>query len=109
MTPPPYGRPPFLEKADPGITPAGWYTVGDGRELWWDGYAWVVVPPQSTGAMVPVGQPLPAQGVTRSPVETNHVLHLLLTLVTCGLWIPVWILVAIVNAFSEKRSVTHYQ
>lgn len=23
----------------------------------------------------------------------NHILHLLLALVTCGLWIPVWILV----------------
>jgi len=26
--------------------------------------------------------------------ETNHVLHLLLTLVTCGLWFIVWVMVA---------------
>lgn len=25
----------------------------------------------------------------------NHVLHLLLTLVTCGLWAPIWIIVAV--------------
>lgn len=96
----PYGRPPYLEKADPGITPAGWYTVGDGRELWWDGHEWVV-----TAAMVP-HQP---QMITRSATPTNHVLHLVLTLVTCGLWAPVWAVMAIVNSFSETRSVSHYQ
>ena len=31
----------------------------------------------------------------------NHVLHLLLSLVTVGLWIPVWIILAI--AGGEKR------
>jgi len=33
--------------------------------------------------------------------RTNHVLHLLLSIVTAGIWIPVWILVALNNA--DKR------
>ena len=33
--------------------------------------------------------------------KTNHVLHLLLSLVTVGFWIPVWILVAINNRTSN--------
>ncbi len=28
---------------------------------------------------------------------TNHALHLILTVLTCGLWLPVWIIVAIFN------------
>ncbi|MFY9337439.1 MAG: DUF2510 domain-containing protein [Mycobacterium sp.] len=28
---------------------------------------------------------------------TNHGLHLLLTLLTCGLWLPIWIIMVIVN------------
>ncbi len=31
----------------------------------------------------------------------NHILHLILSLVTVGLWVPVWILVAIIGG--EKR------
>jgi hypothetical protein len=28
---------------------------------------------------------------------TSHGLHLVLTILTCGAWLPVWIIVAIVN------------
>ncbi|WP_213001950.1 hypothetical protein [Winogradskya consettensis] len=41
------------------------------------------------------------------PKKTNHVLHLLLTLVTCGFWAPVWLILAIVNA-NSKGVVTTY-
>ncbi|GAA0915004.1 hypothetical protein GCM10009557_88080 [Virgisporangium ochraceum] len=107
--PDPHGRPPFLEKADPGITPPGWYTVADGRELWWDGDRWIVVPPRNTGAMAPYQPHYPTHIVTTSPVQTNHLLHLVLTLVTCGFWAPVWALVWILNYFSENRSVSRMQ
>lgn len=30
--------------------------------------------------------------------EVNHVLHLLLTLFLCGLWAPVWLIMALVGA-----------
>ena len=46
-------------------------------------------------------------GMTRStiskPKRTNHILHLLLSIVTAGLWLPIWIIVAIVNAFRNKE------
>jgi hypothetical protein len=35
---------------------------------------------------------------TYVPATTNHVLHLLLTLFTCGAWGLVWIIVAAANA-----------
>jgi len=39
--------------------------------------------------------------VTGKP--TNHILHLLLSIFTLGLWIPVWIILAIVGG--EKRRI----
>lgn len=32
--------------------------------------------------------------------RTNHVLHGLLTLVTCGMWLPVWLCVWVWNTFA---------
>jgi hypothetical protein len=29
-----------IGSATPGVTPAGWYQVADGRVIWWDGNAW---------------------------------------------------------------------
>lgn len=40
--------------------------------------------------------------VTYIPVQTNHVLHLVLTLLTFGMWLPVWIVMAIVNTNRVK-------
>ncbi len=34
--------------------------------------------------------------------KTNHVLHLILTLVTCGFWGIVWIILAVVNKTSKQ-------
>ena len=42
------------------------------------------------------------QAVLVKGKPVNHVLHLILTLVTCGLWGIVWIVMAIVGG--EKRS-----
>lgn len=36
--------------------------------------------------------------ITYQPVKTNHLLHLLVTMFTCGLWFPVWMIVWFVNA-----------
>jgi hypothetical protein len=36
--------------------------------------------------------------------RTSHVLHLLLSFVTLGFWIPVWALVALSNAM-ERRNI----
>lgn len=36
-------------------------------------------------------------------IKTGHVLHLLLSIITAGLWIPIWIIVALNNAIERKR------
>lgn len=36
---------------------------------------------------------------------TNHALHLILTLLTCGLWLPIWILVAIFDTRGSSTAV----
>ncbi len=36
---------------------------------------------------------------------TNHALHLILTLLTCGLWLPIWILVAIFDTRGSSTAI----
>lgn len=36
----------------------------------------------------------PVQRVEIVNARPNHVLHLLLSVITCGLWIPVWLIIA---------------
>jgi hypothetical protein len=50
-------------------------------EWWWDGVGWRPVP-------------VPPVRVVR---YTNHTFHLLMTIFTCGLWAPIWVIVAIAN------------
>ena len=72
--------------------PAGWYPTREGQR-YWDGRQWTEqLAPPAAGVVV----------VGRDPYETNHVLHLLLTVFTFGLWAPVWLVVAVVN--SGKRA-----
>jgi hypothetical protein len=42
-------------------------------------------------------------------VQTNHVLHLLLSLCTCGAWLFVWPVIAMWNAYSNGRSRRLYE
>lgn len=35
--------------------------------------------------------------------STSHVLHLVLSLITVGFWIPVWILVTLSNSIENRR------
>jgi len=35
--------------------------------------------------------------------RTNHVLHLILSLVTLGVWVPVWLLVAVSNSIERGK------
>lgn len=57
---------------------------------------------QQTGQLVAATSPAPNQGpviyIQQPKKQTNHILHLLLTVFTAGLWLPVWIIVAIANA-----------
>ncbi len=97
MTP----NPPFLAAADPGATPAGWYTVADGRILYWTGHQWAVTIPAAVPAPAP-----PTTMVTSVPVQTHHTAHLIATICTCGLWAPMWLLSAIWNSMRKERHVT---
>jgi len=39
----------------------------------------------------------------RQAQKTSHILHLLLSIITAGLWIPIWILVAISNSIEIAK------
>ena len=39
----------------------------------------------------------------RADHSTSHLLHLVLSIITAGFWIPVWILVAINHALERGR------
>jgi threonine/homoserine/homoserine lactone efflux protein len=80
----------------------GWYPDPSGTpgQRYWDGQQWMhyAPPPQPQPQPQPsiiinntVGAPAPVV-VTTGP---NHALHLVLTLLTFGMWLPVWLIVAI--------------
>jgi hypothetical protein len=62
-------------------------------------------PPQATPMGPPPGHHM---AVTNVPVETNHVLHLILTILTCGFWGFVWIIVAAANSKRKKQHISYY-
>lgn len=39
----------------------------------------------------------------RADHKTAHLLHLILALITLGLWVPVWILVAVSHRIERRR------
>ena len=81
-------------------TPAGWYDDGSGQQRWWDGTQWGIyaaqqaqqqqVQPVYMGGSVVVPQ--------RKMYKTSHGFHLVMSLLTLGLWLPVWLIVGIYNA-----------
>ncbi len=102
----------------PPTVPAGWYPDPDNHTgfryggvpsmRYFDGVQWTddraPMPrrqPQSPGLQQPmiVNQQFAPQAppVVVYTSGTNHGLHLILTLLTCGLWLPVWIILVIVN------------
>ena len=78
-------------------TPPGWYPDPSGQpgQRYHDGHRWTK---HFTPAPPPAPAPAPAPSVAVAVSAgrgTNHALHLILTLLSCGLWLPIWILVAI--------------
>ena len=87
----------------------GWYLAAPGVERWWDGSQWT-----DTVRAVPQPAPVvvqqPSMAITSQPVQTSHTFHLLMTLLTCGLWgIFVWLPISIINSMSRKKVVTRYR
>lgn len=64
-----------------------------GGQRWWNGNEWT-----EHFARAPV--PMVA---AKDPYETNHILHLLLTVFTFGLWSPVWLVIACRNSNERAR------
>lgn len=68
--------------------PAGWYPdTTNGGIRWWDGYRWTEHV-QGGGTTV----------VVNTPKRVNHAFHLIMTICTGGLWLPVWIIVALAKS-----------
>lgn len=86
--------------------PAGQLRYHDGTS--WTEHVHAPAPPTPMGAyQQPVPQTIVVGGgggaaATAVAVSTgpNHLLHFILTVVTCGLWLPVWIVIAI---FGRKK------
>jgi hypothetical protein len=74
------------------VSPPGWYpSVQPGALRYWDGRAWTT---HTT-----------ATPLMDIPDATNHVLHLLLTVVTFGLWAPAWVWIAWSNRSSRNAAI----
>ncbi|MFL0243135.1 DUF2510 domain-containing protein [Mycobacterium sp. SMC-17] len=87
-------------------TPApGWYQDPSGQpgQRYHDGRRW-------TEHFVPTAPATPAPAVAVA-VSTgggpNHALHAILTFLSCGLWLPVWILVAIFGGSSSSVAIAN--
>ena len=105
--------------------PAGWYPDPSGGpgQRYFDGHEWTVMappPPPPPSVVInnnnTVGSPYPLV-ISTGP---NHALHLVLTVLTCGMWLPIWLLVTILlvvdvhvgeqrtfRCCSRRRSVGH--
>lgn len=61
-----------------------------------------------------VHPPVPAElaaysaRVTKSKRRTSHAFHLIMTIITCGLWAPVWIWMTWQNILIKEKTVTRY-
>jgi hypothetical protein len=80
-------------------TPAGWYPHPTAEPVtlrWFDGADWTdqVAPLPMRQQLAPapvVVQPQPRKYVSRGVSGSEHALHAVLTVLTCGLWLVVWI------------------
>lgn len=69
--------------------PAGWYETQQGL-CWWDGAQW-------TQFYSPTRWPYQqaSDGTSNTGMSSReHVLHFVMTLLTCGVWAPAWVLLA---------------
>lgn len=102
----------------PPTVPAGWYPDPDNHTgfryggvpsmRYFDGVQWTdnrapmqrrqqQQPPAAAQPIIVNQQFAPQTPLVVYNRGTNHGLHLVLTLLTCGMWLPVWIVIFIVN------------
>jgi hypothetical protein len=88
---------------------AAWYPDPYGQPVlrWYDGAAWTAQTvdrqPSSPPAAAPIA--IAVAGGGRSGIGGWHVVHFILTIATLGLWLPVWIIHAIVGSRRGGNSV----
>ena len=74
----------------PPAQPPGWYPNGNTLR-YWDGGGWTdQTAPLAPAPAAPVPVVMAPGPAVWQPPRTNHTLHLLLTVLTCGLWSIVW-------------------
>jgi hypothetical protein len=78
-------------------TPAGWYPDprAGGVQRYWDGERWtehVAAVQRAPAQAVVVRPPQPKGYTTRGVSGSEHLLHVILTVMTCGLWLPVYLI-----------------
>lgn len=84
----------------PPVTPPSWYPdpKSPGILRYWDGLQWTehrqAATPQATATVV---NNVSVRGGGDSMVG----LHIVLTILSCGLWLPVWLLIEIIRAISK--------
>jgi hypothetical protein len=87
----------------PGFVPAvaaNWYPdpTNPGLLRYWDGSQWT----EHRSAATPQASAVVYNNVqVRGGGGSDVALHLILTLLTCGLWLPVWLLIEIIKAVSR--------
>lgn len=94
-----------------GAPPAGWLEVAPGVQRWWDGRALTDhyrAADQAAGAAAASSQrSRPTRMVTKQPVRTSHTFHLIMSILTCGVWaVLVWIPITVINAMRHQKVVT---
>lgn len=83
----------------------GWYPDDRGVTRYWDGARWTehVAPPAYPQVVVHQ----PTYMVTRTRKQTSHTFHLLMTILTFGMWgLFVWLPITIYNSMRHDKART---
>ena len=91
---------------NPPAPPPGWYPDPSGipGQRYWDGQQWGPKAPAQQQSRVVINNTVATPAPVYVTAGPNHALHAVLTLFTCGMWLPIWIIVAIADA-SQSRVV----
>jgi hypothetical protein len=84
----------------------GWYPDPSGvaGQRYWDGQKWGPMAPAQQQPQVVINNTntVATPGPVYVATGPNHALHAVLTLFTCGAWLPIWIIIAIVDAGQSR-------
>jgi hypothetical protein len=96
MTSPEVVLPPSVASA----VPANWYSdpTAPGVTRYWDGVKWT----EHRHAAAPLATATVVNNVqVRGGGDSMVALHIVLTILTCGAWLPIWLLIEIIKAVSR--------